>query len=265
MREGVARYHAAVAKAQPGQAPAELDLATTLMVKLVPAIREAQQGVLTFEGKNRPRWAFPLLYLAPEKLAVITIKSVLVAIVNSGTLHKQVTSLAIEVASHVRQERHFELWREAQGKSEGTNFYKLMIAMVSKIDARTVAKWMKKGEAFDKFDLSTPDKLMLGTKLIDLMLEANPGYFKVEAVWSRAAKKVRTTRCLLPDDKYTRYIRNTAHRQQFERPWLLPMVHPPKDWSIADDVHGRLSDDTPTADTGGLLQSHERPTPPGVD
>lgn len=264
VEEGKARYERAVAKSAPGQTPAEMNLATTLMIPLVPAVKKAQAQALDCLKAGgemarvfREDWMIPILYLSPEKLAAITIKSALTEIPGIQTLFKQMTTVAFSVANHVKQERDYELWREAQNKSEGTNYYKLMISLVNVVDKRTVSKWMKKGETFDKVGMQPREKVILGSKLLSLMIDASPGYFEVKPVPITSGKKYRTYRCLLPGPAHSKFIKSANSRLEVARPWLLPMVHPPKDWSIVNEIHRRIPDDAAASHTDGVLRTHE--------
>lgn len=238
---GVARYRQALAEARKEKNEAETGpgnrLISDVLDTLVPAIREEQERTLQAlteskagnEGYRLASLAF--LSLSPEKLALITARSAFTAKQD----FRAATALALQIASRVKLEREWELWGENERvrakETETVNLVELMKSRVKNVRARSVRAWMKWADAVDTLDWSLETKTKLGAHLLNLLVQHGNGWFEFAYVPHSGRGRDFTTKRVVRLTENGRKFLDDAHAQsELTRPWLMPMVAPPKEW-----------------------------------
>jgi hypothetical protein len=235
---GVQRYREAEAEVEmyADSEPGKRMMVDT-MRRLVPAVEAAQAEALKTltdpQAGRRPEWMLPILCLGAEKLALITARF---AVSGSSRSDGVATSVASNIASAVKLEREFELWRDKQkerGKAGAIDLYKLMTGRVKRVDARTAKKWMKKAEDLDRIEWDTETKVVFGMKLLELLVEHGGGYHEIVVVGAGSNSRRTTTRYVRLTAAAEAYVKDINSSTELDRPWLMPMLCPPQPWKEA--------------------------------
>jgi hypothetical protein len=176
-----------------------------------------------------------IMSLDAEKIALITARTAL----SFSRQERLVPQLAVAVANRIREQRNFELWQDAErekvklakeaGKS-AVNLVEVMKRSVKAVDARTVRKWIKKAEEFDKVEWSTEEKIHLGVLLVRLLAERGGGWFAIKNVNSHNKGRITTEQRLVLTDEAREFLAYHHAQSELTRPWLLPMLSPPNPW-----------------------------------
>lgn len=242
VERGAVRYRREVEKADLADTDPGIRMMDTILKGLIPAIQQAQVEALAYleQPRRTPQWVYPILMLDAERLAVITARSVL-TFQRKGEVSRSVTNVAIMVAKRVKEQREFDLWKEAQAaaekaaKAEGrpyVNVFKLMVQSVKKLDQRAVRKWIKKGEQFDREEWPTEIMVHFGWKLLDLLAQHGGGCFEIVLEPIKGKRGRKTERIVRLTPLALDYINKQHAANELTRPWLLPMVSPPKEWRV---------------------------------
>lgn len=248
VERGVQRYREAqsdgtVADSNPGQ-----EMLSRIMRPLVIAIKAAQEEAIAgiSAPKGRPStWWWPILLLSAEKMAVITARVPLQCI-GSGlyATGMAATAAAVMIASQIKTEREFELWREAQGRREkeaktrgdkAVNLYKLMLGRVKKVDARTASKWMRQSKQLDRIEWTTEMKVHVGMKLLALLIEHSGGFFDVGKYKKVTGRRLQTVKLIVLTDEAKEFLYRRHAQNELTRPWLMPMLVPPVPWTRTEE------------------------------
>jgi hypothetical protein len=238
---GVRRYREMLAKATENDAEADLPPGQKMMVaiikELVPAIRELQETAAErWRNGERPfSWGMQIMCLEAEKIAVIAARTAL----SFSRQERLVPQLAVAIANRIREQRNFELWQDVErekvkkAKEAGTSAVNLVDVMkrsVKAVDARTVRKWIKKAEDFDKVEWTTEEKIHLGVLIVRLLAERGGGWFEIRNVSSHNKGRITTEQRLVLSDAAREFIAYHHAQSELTRPWLLPMLCPPNPW-----------------------------------
>ena len=240
--EGVRRYKEDVLAAQQRgeeiDTPPGVKLSVDILPGLEKAIEKAQsEAVRALSTNAHPLWGGPILYLSAAKIAVITLRTVL------GTDYQtKAQSLAWAIATSIRTEREFELWRDAEkakakADPEAVDVHGLMIRSIRKVNTRNAKDWMRKTQTWEPIHWTTEQRLSLGATCLQLLVWESNGFFEfvthTRPRYGRphSVSTVRLTRI-------GRSFLDNQHNIVSEwRPWLTPMIVPPRRWErkLKDD------------------------------
>lgn len=195
------------------------------------------------ERAGRRHRALPyLLHILPEQAAYLTLRHVM----DGATEGRALTALAITLGTAV--EDHINLV-SLKGSAPGL-YRKVMEQVKQATSARHrdgVLRHVVDKYAADKLEWGKDDKILLGTKLIELMAEST-GMVEVRVV---TKKKVRSAKVFLTPEA-AEFFDAANEREARWHPVHLPMVVRPRDWSTTTDG-GYLTDAMGRAT---LVQSH---------
>lgn len=227
---------------------------------LVPAIQAAHETALRgLSGKgHRAKWWIPALSLEADKWAVITARSALTGIAPDMQDARPTTSVALNIASAAKLQREFDLWkareskesREAQARGEHrANLYQVMLRSVKKVDKRTARKWMLLSDNIDHLDWSKDERISVGMLMLSILAEHGGGWFELAYIRKSTGRGTVTERVIRLTEAGRRWINNHNAMTELQRPWLLPMLCPPKAWRWVDaeteEPDSQASEDTP--------------------
>lgn len=202
-----------------------------LIGRVVPAvsalIKSERESVLkkTGAGKGVAHWGYPLWSLDPDKLAVLT----LVTLMNICDMSRGMASLCRTLGSVVEQEYRFE-----QFKKDHRKLYDVVSKRIKNWTPRQVGYMRKKVEAVERpWPLRV--RHWVGCKLIECMLASSDVF--VHHMIYVTDKGRRKKRYLLEMDPKVRAELETQHSDcEVLHPWHLPMLTPPNDWAPGE--HG---------------------------
>jgi DNA-directed RNA polymerase len=215
---------------------------------LIAAVREAQaDAVEGLGGSNgRPQiWWYPILCLSAEKMAFITIKSVLAAPLVTGRIHARTRlSLSIEIGRHIQVEREFEKWKERENKmakqERRPNYWYMLRNFAPQVDERAFKKFAAQSGQYERLDWSRALRIHIGTRLLALAVEHGGGWFEERYVLKKARgqRAGKEARIGLTPTAYE-WLEARHEFNELQRPWLLPMLVQPLDWAETEVTHAQ--------------------------
>ena len=246
IERGVRRYQNEMSKdvgkfSETGRSAfADTDVGSKLvdqcMRPLVSGIREEQAvAQLGFSKKGHSAiWWLPLLCLQAEKIAAVTIRTVLAGLQPEVSHSRPWTACALLIGGNIKMEREFDLWKERQyrqAREEGSvNLYKVMTKNCKRIDTRAARKFMRLSTDLDRLDWSKEVKLHVGMKALDTLVRHGNGWFEMSLV-GRGYGRTRHTEKTVKLTEVARSAIEQDHRRcEFNRPFLVPMLCEPAEW-----------------------------------
>ncbi len=204
-------------------------LMLTLAKPLIDRIAVMQDELNEAMGKRGqpPLYQVQLQLLQPEKLAIITISSVLRAVldVEITTTAASVRAISLSLSDAIRCEVEFERWTaEAEAGDK-----KLLQRMERRYPDMTKAQWKKwraKVDAVVEEPWSLPTKISLGAALVSALSSSSDGLIKVETLGVQEGGETR----VVADERVKELLEDRRARAECARPKLLPMLMPPKPW-----------------------------------
>lgn len=240
---GIERYRTATRKADENGLVADtkpgLRVLTAIMPFLIEAINEARtEASQGFGGgaRNISSWWMPILSLAPEKMAYITIRTAL-----SSRGDHEVRMVARMVGQRCETERALDLFKETEaarekameeaGHERPENVYKLMCQYADEVNPRTFKRWRQKVEDFDARPWGEDAQVTLGMKLLHMLVEQGGGWFQVRTVRTRDGRRgMKTTKLLEMTPEGEAFLADQRDLEEVNRPWLVPMISKPVPW-----------------------------------
>lgn len=229
-----------IADTKPG-----MKMMAAIMPTLVAAIEARQrEGVGFLKGRGvTPTWVLPLLSISPEKAAFITLRTVL------GHPEKKVTPLALSIANRCQTEREFEMFAEAErmrvsegkltkgeetlGLEKPRNIVALMKEYAGEVNERTFKKWRQKADAWERLGWSQEDREHLGALLVyELVMNAG-NWFEIRMVHAEDRQATQRTLHMTPEAQA--FLGHARELAEVNRPWLTPMIAPPKAWEPVEN------------------------------
>lgn len=175
------------------------------------------------------KWGIPLVSLTPDKLCLIT----LINAVN-GVKDNSFTALCLKIASDVKQQREFELFRKGSPTS-----YEILTHKVKKWDRKAFRRMRIKSKVMDTpWDHSS--KVWLGAVLLNILVEDTGKFEHVTEHFNR-----QTHGYLRMTDETHLELEKQVSECEVLKPFMLPMVVPPKDWNDDNRNGGYLFLGTP--------------------
>lgn len=246
IQRGVDRYHNELNKdvskfSETGRSAfADTDVGSKLvdqcMKPLVAGIKEEQAvAQLGFSKKGHAAvWWLPMLCLQPEKIAAVTIRTVLAGLQPEVSHSRPWTAAALLIGANIKMEREFDLWKERQyreAKQDGSvNLYKVMTKNCKRIDTRAARKFMRLSTDLDRLDWTKEVRLHIGMKCLDTLVRHGNGWFEMSLV-GRGYGRTRHTEKTVKLTQVARDAIEQDHRRcEFNRPFLLPMLCEPAEW-----------------------------------
>lgn len=198
---------------------------------------EAQEG-FGAGARNIPHWWMPILALSPEKLAYITIRTVM----SASEAEVEVRVVASRISRACEMERHLDLFKEAErqrekamamdGHEKPENVYKLMCHYAREINPRTFKRWKSKVDNFNVEPWGNDVCMAFGTLLIHTLVEHGGGWFQVRTVTMPSRSRAHTTKKYLEmTPEAVAFLGDHRSLDEVNRPWLVPMLTKPVRWA----------------------------------
>ncbi len=233
--EGVRRYKedviAAKARGEELDTPPGVRLSVDILPALEAAIKGAQDEAVKSLGAGTPAlWCGPILFLSAAKIAVITLRTVL-----GSPFEAKAQKLAWGIATNIRTEREFELWKDAERDKvredpDEVDVHKLMLRNIRKINTRAAKEWMRKSGTYAPVNWTTAQKLSLGSALLQLLVWEGKGWFEFVTIVTRKNGKPNSVSTVRLTKLGRSYLEEQHDIVAEWRPWLTPMVVPPLRW-----------------------------------
>lgn len=223
--------------ADMGDTAPGMRIALDMMPKIVAALELAREEAIEgigASGKGRPAdWWWLLTTLPPDALAAIAVRTLLSGSHGARDSHARLTATtaALLIGGAVRDEVEFQRWRsESKRRSKEEGELDLAAVLIGRfrghVCRRTYQRWRRKCADIIRLDWTREEKLQLGMKLLVTTIENGGGWFVMETAHVRG----RTVRVVNLSDDARAAITNLNAMLEVTRPYLLPMICPPKPW-----------------------------------
>lgn len=211
-------------------------------VKALEAAATLARDSLANKGRGREeRWWWPILSLDPDKIAVIGARVLLAERHAPGsTGARPLRSVALAIGRGCQVQREFELWRaDVSAKSRASrgtdtfvpDYWKLMRELAPELTERAFRKWSKKSGVYNRLDWPREMRLHLGVKVAHVIAESAPEWVTITAPGYVRHGRYRTERVVALTDHARAWIAKRHDYNELRRPWLVPMLVPPRDWT----------------------------------
>lgn len=235
--EGVKRYQRQIAGADVVDTPPGQKAMNDAMKSLIPALKLAQEEA--FNGIQRGRdsgpanWWWLITLLSPEKLAFITVRSILQCPLVDNHSGRPESRIVLHIGQSVRQQVEWEIWqqREKAKEKETDGEYQSPLRWAihhakQNVNLYTFQKWARKLDGVEKVEWTRTQKMQVGAKLLREAVENGGGWFEVRT----ATKYGKTYRNVHLSEVAIEALADISSRMEVSRPLLTPMRCPPKPW-----------------------------------
>lgn len=101
----------------------------------------------------------------------------------------------------------------------------------------------------DHLDWSKDERISVGMLMLSILAEHGGGWFELAYIRKSSGRGTVTERVIRLTEAGRRWINNHNAMTELQRPWLLPMLCPPKAWrwvdAEAEEPDSQASEDTP--------------------
>lgn len=219
---GVRRYRRWRTEAEPSRGTPEMRLIGDALDAVIPAIIDARDAVIEKQaGRGMAHWGYPLWSMAPDKLGVLA----LVTIMNFADRAETPLSTVCKIlGDHVEQEYQFE-----KLKHDHKNLYDVVRKKIKNWTPRQVAYMRKKVEDVER-RWPIRVRFWVGAKLIELVLDNTALFERIRYTTKKWGMPKRMSKLGIRPE-----VRTELEKQhddcQIIKPYYLPMVVPPCEWS----------------------------------
>lgn len=229
---------------QFGNTEVGMRLISHVAPKLIEKIEEAQAEAtagLTSGKRGAPAfWWWLMVVLEADKLAVITLKSLLAQSPRDFTFNISVTGASATISRNAQTQIDYEDWAASEkektkaakerGDTDHVDQHTRFLFSTKQIDAKAFSKFSAriKRQRAEKWPREAG--IAFGSKLLMLLCEAMPDWFSIE---EHRLKGGRWEKQVVLSDKAKEVIWDVTQRNELSRPMLLPMICPPAAWRKA--------------------------------
>lgn len=239
--EGVERFRATLTdkSTKLADTAAGRKIFNETMALLIPAINDAQEiaveGIANSGRGLKPVWWWYISFVKPEKLAYITMRSILGIRMSTGGIGRKATQICMEIGTAVKQQIEFQTWLEQSKRTAeetgGRDLAAQLIRRAKNFNQRQWGNWTRKIESIETLDWRRDVRMHVGAKLLELALEHTGGFITMEYVQIRN----KTERQVFLSDACRAMIEDIHSRVEVLSPVLKPMIVPAKDWAWSEE------------------------------
>ena len=159
--------------------------------------------------------------MPPEKLAYLTLVSMVDGISKSNTL----INVAKDVGSNIEMQDRLERWIAAEGSIARNTIKK---ANEKGITARRFGLTNKMNkDGYKEYEWTSEERIHVGLRLIDIIIQ-NTGIVKLQKL---STSRTKTTTFLRATDITEEWVKLFNEHMETQRPRWTPCIIPPKDWT----------------------------------
>ena len=205
-----------------------------MMYRLTPPIAEAKEeaieGISNGGRGVKPTWFWFISTVPADKLAFISIRSILSQRMARNSLGRRASAICLEIGNCVKMQTEYELWAKASkrlNETDGTpDFAKLLMRRAKNMNARQFTGWRRRIDLLESLDWTREEKIHIGSKLLDLAIVHGGGYFELRYVQIRQ----KTERQIYLSPLWMAMMDDVTTMLEINSPVLRPMIVQPKPW-----------------------------------
>lgn len=207
---------------------------TEMMQLLIEPITEAQKEAaedIANGGRGlKKMWKWLILYVPADKLAYMTVRSILAVRMHKQTLGRKASAITLDIGGSVKMQTEFEKFAEkSKEKSKETgesDVAKLLIKRAKNMNARQWDNWRRRIDDIERLDWSREMKIHIGSKLLDIAVKNGGGFFELKYTYYRS----KTTRFVFLSELCRTMIEDVNSAIEVNTPVLRPMLASPDLW-----------------------------------
>jgi DNA-directed RNA polymerase len=241
--EGVERFRATLGDPQLkiADSAAGRKIFNETMERLIPAIEaaqiEAKEGIANSGRGLKPVWWWHIAFIKAEKLAYITMRSILGIRMSQGGVGRKASQICMDIGTGVKQQIEFENWlaesKKTAKETGGRDLASDLVRRAKNFNQRQWGNWCRKIEAIETLEWRRDVRIHIGAKLLELALENTGGFFKMEYVQIRN----KTERQVFLSEPCRAMIEDIHSRVEVMSPVLKPMLIPAREWKWDEEAH----------------------------
>lgn len=211
------------------------------MALLIPAIKaaqdEAKDGIANSGRGIKPVWWWHIAFISAEKLAYITIRSILGVRMAEGHIGRKATNVCMDIGLVVKQQIEFENWlaesKHTAKETGGRDLAADLVRRAKNFNQRQWGNWCRKIDAIETLDWRRDVRIHIGAKLLELAIENTGGFFTLKYVQIRN----KTERQVFLSEPCRAMIEDIHSSVEVMSPVLKPMLIPPRPWVWDEEKH----------------------------
>jgi DNA-directed RNA polymerase len=209
------------------------DVVPPLAALITEAQRDAAASLVRPIKRSAGDWALHIQLLPADKIAVITVSSVMRGVIATGgesSYGGRVIMVGRGIAKSLQAQVDYDAWAK-----ESPDVEAFLRRRYPKVDKRTWRKWSKQMELIRSEPWGSSVEAELGTHLIALLCRAAPTRFFLE---NRRVMEGQTHKFLVPSQETVDLLEDVTARAEVARPLLMPMVCRPVPWKYEGKSNG---------------------------
>ena len=252
IKEGVRKYQKSLEDKAAGETKGGMKLMQSAIPNTIEGIgkayKDAETILMSGKAGNTPNWLFLIGMVKAEQAAVIVTSQALKHSTSPDNM-LTLTTLANNVGIALRQQLMFENWKKnekAKVKEHNSacendedkyskSFAEILIDRAKgNVTRQKLARWKSKFDTYTNIEWGS-DQVVIGMKLIEIMVDANPEVFTYKMVTIKGKKQ----RLLNITETAWLQLQSLNAAAELDTPALLPTLIEPLEWHYKDgQLHG---------------------------
>ena len=186
------------------------------------------------KGGQEYTWGWRVNLVCAEALAYIVVKTIVGTRHGAASLQHHATRIGHTVQCEYWWSEARRLERARTKDTGEFNRIDLLKRTVREIKPKTIRKWMRKLDDLGIQAWSAQDRAQVGAVLLDAVLPHMGDIFEVRVVRTKKGTAHRMESKVVIKDEFLELLQEQHMASAMCRPWLLPMVTPPIEWTMVD-------------------------------
>ena len=240
--EGIKKYRDSLLdpKLKLSETAAGRKIFADMMRTLVPAIEDAQEeaieGIANSGKGSRAVWWWHISFISAEKLAMMTVKTILGVRTGDFSYGRSGTAVTLEIGVAVRQQIEFQRWqvrsKQTSEETGGPDLAAKLISRAKNFNQRQWGNWTRKIDQIETLDWTRDQRGHIGAKLLQLAIEHTNGFFILRYVQMRG----KTQRQVFLSNECQAMIEDIHSSVEVITPAIKPMLIASKPWKWCEHL-----------------------------
>ena len=205
-------------------------------------------------GRRLQGWEMAVAISDPYKLAYIAVRSAVAK--PKGAAGSDRTAIGSRIGQISNLELQWLELREGEHERAADAGERSRIALlkreVKQINPRSVKKWLRRLDDITTTDWGQEVQVKLGLTMLALVLKACDEFLELLTYKEQKGAKIREVSIVQLKESVRRHMDISHDERSDQQPWMLPMIHPPRPWTIKGGslIGGYLTIDSPMVKDG---------------